>query len=182
MNDLDNRFTYNPPQEGQPERYVLLRENAKQLAELIVQNTPTSREQSLALTKLEEVVFWANASIARNENNPFEKLADSMVEPATNRRVQVADLFKNKASEIWELAVQLFEAEHTDIKVEDYKTSRFSKYIDLATKQMLPKDIAMTKLPMRRSKIIRDSHGKHIGTDYFLDDILVKSIRINGKD
>jgi hypothetical protein len=28
---------------------------------------PGSRELSLAITKLEEAVFWANAAIARNE-------------------------------------------------------------------------------------------------------------------
>jgi hypothetical protein len=65
--DLQNRFTYHAPKEGQPERYVLIRDAARQLAELITENTPASREQSLALTKLEESVFWANASIARNE-------------------------------------------------------------------------------------------------------------------
>lgn len=65
--ELNNRFTYHAPKEGQPERYILIRDTAKQLAELITENTPASREQSLALTKLEESVFWANASIARNE-------------------------------------------------------------------------------------------------------------------
>lgn len=29
--------------------------------------TPKSREQSTALTNLDQVVFWANAAIARNE-------------------------------------------------------------------------------------------------------------------
>lgn len=65
--ELDKRFTYHSPKPGQPERYVLLRDAAKNLAELIVENTPQSREQALALTKLEEATFWANASIARNE-------------------------------------------------------------------------------------------------------------------
>lgn len=40
---------------------------AKELAYMICQNTPTSREQSLALTNLEQAIFWANAAIARNE-------------------------------------------------------------------------------------------------------------------
>ena len=34
-------------------------------AEIIQNLSPESREQSIALTKLEEVVFWANAAIAR---------------------------------------------------------------------------------------------------------------------
>ena len=67
-NDLENRFTYHKPFGTQPGRYELLRESAKQLAELIIETTPASREQSLAITHLEEVVFWANSAIARNEN------------------------------------------------------------------------------------------------------------------
>lgn len=65
--DLDNRFTYHPPKEGQPERYVKIREAARQLAQTIVELTPQSREQSVALTNLEQATFWANAAIARNE-------------------------------------------------------------------------------------------------------------------
>jgi hypothetical protein len=64
---LDNDFKYHAPKDDQQERYVLLRESAKRLAEDIVQNTPTSREQSVALTELDKVVMLANAAIARNE-------------------------------------------------------------------------------------------------------------------
>ena len=39
----------------------------KTMARCILDRTPKSREQSLALTKLEEAIMWANASIARNE-------------------------------------------------------------------------------------------------------------------
>lgn len=64
---LKNRFTYHPPQPGQPERYQQVRAAALDLAEELTSNCPESRELSLAITKLEEVVFWANAAIARNE-------------------------------------------------------------------------------------------------------------------
>lgn len=64
---IENNFTYHAPKETQPERYVALREAAKGLAFMIVNNTPYSREQSLALTNLEQTIFWANAAIARNE-------------------------------------------------------------------------------------------------------------------
>ncbi len=64
---LENTFTYHAPKAGQNERYIALRNAAKDFAILIMQFTPGSREQSLALTKLEEVVMWSNASIARNE-------------------------------------------------------------------------------------------------------------------
>lgn len=63
---IENNFTYHPPKEGQPEKYTKIREKAKELALLIDQECPNSREKSLAITRLEEVVMWANASIARN--------------------------------------------------------------------------------------------------------------------
>jgi len=65
--EIDKRFTYHAPKGDQAARYQELRDAAKTLAELIVSKTPASREQSLALTSLEETCFWANASIARNE-------------------------------------------------------------------------------------------------------------------
>ena len=66
-NEIENRFTYHSPKEDQPERYVSIRDAAKMFATLIIQIVPESREQSLAITKLEEVCFWANAAIARRE-------------------------------------------------------------------------------------------------------------------
>ena len=64
---VDNNFVYHAPHGDQPARYANLRADAKKFAEYIVDNTPESREQSLALTNLEQAVFWANAAIARNE-------------------------------------------------------------------------------------------------------------------
>lgn len=64
---IDKTFTYHAPKDDQPERYVALRDMAKSLAYSIVKNTPSSREQSLAITHLEEAIFYANAAIARNE-------------------------------------------------------------------------------------------------------------------
>ena len=64
---LTSTFTYHTPKEGQPERYQILRATARQMAEQIVYYTPPSREQSLALTKLEEAIMHANAAIARHE-------------------------------------------------------------------------------------------------------------------
>ena len=65
--NIDNNFVYHPPIDHQMGRYNFLRENAKEFAKLLTTLCPASRELSLALTKLEEAVFWANASIARNE-------------------------------------------------------------------------------------------------------------------
>lgn len=61
------RFTYHAPKGDQPRRYEELRAQARKLAELIVDLTPESREQSLALTNLEQTAFWANAAIARRD-------------------------------------------------------------------------------------------------------------------
>ena len=65
--DLVSRFTYHPPKNGQAERYENLRAQGLHLARLVSEHTPPSREQSLALTHLEQAVMWANAAIARHE-------------------------------------------------------------------------------------------------------------------
>ena len=65
--DIENIYTYHAPKAGQPERYELIRNKGKDLAKTIEKACPDSREKSLAFTKLEEAVMWANASIARNE-------------------------------------------------------------------------------------------------------------------
>jgi hypothetical protein len=67
IDQLENTFTYHAPKDDQPERYVMLRDKAKDLAYTIVTFTPVSREQSLAITHLEEAIFYANAAIARHE-------------------------------------------------------------------------------------------------------------------
>ena len=66
--ELELRFTYHPPTGTQADRYVIIRDLAKAYARHAVEMTPESREQSLALTALEESVFWFNAAIARREN------------------------------------------------------------------------------------------------------------------
>lgn len=65
--DLDNRFTFHPVKNDQAERYESIRSYARFFAGIINGLCPDSREKSLAITALEEVSMWANASIARNE-------------------------------------------------------------------------------------------------------------------
>jgi len=65
--DLANRFTYHPPKDDQAIRYEMMRDRAHDLAGFINEKCPDSREKSLAITHLEDVVMWANAAIARNE-------------------------------------------------------------------------------------------------------------------
>jgi len=66
---IDNNFSYHSPVGDQQERYQQLRQQGKALARLILELTPESREQSLALTNLEQAIFWANSSISRNEHH-----------------------------------------------------------------------------------------------------------------
>jgi hypothetical protein len=65
--ELANRFTYHAPKKDQPARYEKIRFNGRNLAEMVNELCPDSREKSLSLTKIEEAVMWANAAIARNE-------------------------------------------------------------------------------------------------------------------
>lgn len=63
---IDNNFIYHAPKEGQQEKYQALRAKAKELAQLMLDTCPESRERSVALTELETATFWANAAIARS--------------------------------------------------------------------------------------------------------------------
>jgi hypothetical protein len=64
---IEATFTYHPPKADQPARYVKIRDKAKELALVIDECVPDSREKSVALTELQSVVMWANAGIALNE-------------------------------------------------------------------------------------------------------------------
>ena len=66
--DLQNRFTHHPPPSKEiVHQYKRIREVGLKMAALVLQFSPEGREQSLAITKIEEAVFWANASIARQK-------------------------------------------------------------------------------------------------------------------
>lgn len=64
---IDNNYTYHKPFGSQADRYEGIRAKAKELAELINDACPESREKAVAFTNLEQSVMWANAAIARNE-------------------------------------------------------------------------------------------------------------------
>lgn len=67
IDDLKNRFSYHEPKGDQADRYEKIRATAAHFAMTVDELCPDSREKSLAMTKLEECVMWANASIARND-------------------------------------------------------------------------------------------------------------------
>ena len=63
--DLVARFTrHDTPEQGLADMDTI-RQVAFGLAEFIQETMPSCRESSLAVTRLEEAVFWANAGIAR---------------------------------------------------------------------------------------------------------------------
>lgn len=64
---IENNFKYHKPNDNQIYDYQLIRTQAKGMAVVFENLCPNSREKSLAMTKLEEAVMWANASIARNQ-------------------------------------------------------------------------------------------------------------------
>lgn len=65
--DFEIRFTYHPPQSDEiVDAFVKIRETALYYAEMMNLFCKDCRELSLAITKLEEAVFWANAALARN--------------------------------------------------------------------------------------------------------------------
>jgi len=64
---IENNFTYHAPSERKIGQHQMIRDAGKTYANIILHNVPEGREQSLAMTKLEEVVMWANAGIARTE-------------------------------------------------------------------------------------------------------------------
>ena len=63
--DLENRFTHHAPNAERIRNHEGIREGALLFAKLVLACVPAGREQALALTKLEEAMFWANAGIAR---------------------------------------------------------------------------------------------------------------------
>lgn len=62
---ISNDFTYHTPPAEAGETFVEIRQKAKDLAMYIAARVPVGREQSTALTRLEEAVMHANAGIAR---------------------------------------------------------------------------------------------------------------------
>jgi hypothetical protein len=64
---IENNFVYHDPKGDQTARYEIIRSWAKEYAELLSTLCPASRELGLAITNLEQAMFWANSSIARNE-------------------------------------------------------------------------------------------------------------------
>lgn len=60
-------FQHHPPLNAEvADAHQAVRLSCMELADRLVELCPESRELSLALTNLEQVMMWANAAIARN--------------------------------------------------------------------------------------------------------------------
>lgn len=67
-NDITRRFEHHPPKDAFAiRRHEDTRSETRELAKFYEATLPEGREKALALTKLEEALMWANASIARDD-------------------------------------------------------------------------------------------------------------------
>ena len=62
--DINNWFEYHKPGESQIPLYNKLREAAKEFAQVVLECTPPSPDQTAAIRKIRESVMTANAAIA----------------------------------------------------------------------------------------------------------------------
>lgn len=61
---LDEIFTYHAPRPDQLPKYAAVRDAARVFAGVLIENTPASADQTVAIRKLRELVMSANQSIA----------------------------------------------------------------------------------------------------------------------
>jgi len=65
--DIEHRFAFHAATtEEKRDEHTSARQHCRRLADVLDERLPAGREKALAITKLEEVMFWANAAIARN--------------------------------------------------------------------------------------------------------------------
>ncbi|SLJ40239.1 Uncharacterised protein [Mycobacteroides abscessus subsp. abscessus] len=73
--DIDHRFNYHRPDPEQVTSHETIRGKCREPAHDLDTILPPGREKSVALTKLEEVLMWGNAAIAREV--PREPIANA---------------------------------------------------------------------------------------------------------
>lgn len=66
IDDIENRFAFHAATtEEKRDAHTSVRQQCRQLADFLNEKLPPGREKNIAITKLEEVMFWGNASLAR---------------------------------------------------------------------------------------------------------------------
>lgn len=66
--DIENRFAFHAATTDEKrDAHTSVRQQCRRLADALNASLPEGREKSTAITKLEEVMFWANAGLARNK-------------------------------------------------------------------------------------------------------------------
>lgn len=65
--DIEHRFAFHAAAtEEKRDEHTSVRQNCRALADFLNDKLPEGREKALAITHLEEVMFWGNAAIARS--------------------------------------------------------------------------------------------------------------------
>lgn len=64
--DIEHRFAFHAATTAEKrDEHTSVRQRCRQLADALNDALPDGREKSAAMMRLEEVMFWANAAIAR---------------------------------------------------------------------------------------------------------------------
>lgn len=93
---LANKFMYHAPKEGQPEKYVEIRDMGKQMAELLNNMCPESQEKTEAIKNIEQAVFWANAAIARHEVPKKPWVTPEVIEASPEQVKEIKEKMNNE--------------------------------------------------------------------------------------
>lgn len=66
--DIEHRFAFHAATTDEKrDAHTSVRQRCRQLADELNVMLPEGREKAVVMTKLEEVMFWANAALAREE-------------------------------------------------------------------------------------------------------------------
>lgn len=71
--ELDKRFNFHPATPTTGPKHDAVRRICRNMADILIELVPDGREQSLVVTHLEEVMYWANAGVARNPSIEQDK-------------------------------------------------------------------------------------------------------------
>jgi len=78
---IESRITHHPPSDRAKVLHQYVRLAIDRTMRRFAAELPNCREASLAITKLEEAMFWANAAIARHTPDPNDAPANTPAGP-----------------------------------------------------------------------------------------------------